>query len=227
MKKKALLFFRIAGTLLLIALYVVLILLLLARITGRQTSVFGISLYSVMTGSMEPVLSAGDVIVSRNYNPGSELKVGDIVTYNGREGALSGKSITHEIISVTTLGDGSVSIVTQGRANNVPDPAITPDDVVSVYLCKSHLLTLFHKLLSTTVGFLAIYILPVLVFVISEIRELAKNRKKKKALSETGEVPTEAGAEGSAAREDSSELDALYREALEYLKNEKDNNHNQ
>ena len=77
----------------------------------------GYSVFTVKTGSMEPVIKQNDVILVKTQN---FYEVDDIITYK------EGKSyITHRIISVR-----GHDIITQGDANNAKDSSITDDVVI-------------------------------------------------------------------------------------------------
>ena len=77
---------------------------------------FGFGMSVVQSGSMEPTLSVGDLII---VVPEDEYIVGDIVVFQ------DGRSLTvHKIIEV----DGEM-ITTQGDANNVADDPIPQRDI--------------------------------------------------------------------------------------------------
>jgi signal peptidase len=67
-----------------------------------------------MSGSMEPNVSTGDLVVTLPISPG-EAKSGDIVTFTDPEG--TGKLITHRVASVRPDGD-QYRFVTKGDANS-------------------------------------------------------------------------------------------------------------
>ena len=69
---------------------------------------FGFGVGVVETGSMEPDLNIGDVIVVKATD---DIEVGDWVVFQERE-----MLVVHEVISIN--GD---MLVTQGKANNAPD----------------------------------------------------------------------------------------------------------
>ena len=74
---------------------------------------------TVLTGSMEPDLPVGSVVLTRSVSP-DDLKVGDIAVYQQPGGT---NLITHRIVAV----DGSHSTFTfQGDRNPVPDPVAVP-----------------------------------------------------------------------------------------------------
>jgi len=80
------------------------------------SSLFG---YSTVVGygkSMEPVLSSGDAIWVKYMDP-TEVKVGDIVTLQ-----LPGKDpVTHRVIKVQSLSNGSYLLETKGDANQLSE----------------------------------------------------------------------------------------------------------
>ena len=69
---------------------------------------------TVMSGSMEPALGVGDVIISTRVSP-AEVRVGDIVTFSDPEG--TGKLITHRVRRVH-IAEGTAHLVTKGDNTN-------------------------------------------------------------------------------------------------------------
>ncbi|WP_108849274.1 signal peptidase I [Dietzia lutea] len=110
-----LLFLVVAGMLL--ALIVV------PRVSGAQA-------YTVLTGSMEPTISPGALVVVRP-TPVEELQVGDVVTvqpYSGNPAV-----VTHRVTGVYYDPSGQPRITTQGDANNTPDDwSLVPEQVRGV-----------------------------------------------------------------------------------------------
>ncbi|MGN0564137.1 MAG: signal peptidase I [Candidatus Heritagella sp.] len=64
----------------------------------------------VATGSMEPAIGAGDVVIFCRTDP-TELEVGDVIQYQS-----DGCTVIHRIVEK----DGD-TFITQGDANNAPD----------------------------------------------------------------------------------------------------------
>lgn len=75
---------------------------------------FGFKSFTVMSGSMEPAIGTGAVVVERPIAP-SEARVGDVVTFKDPEGG--DRLITHRVESVRVRG-GTARFVTKGDANN-------------------------------------------------------------------------------------------------------------
>lgn len=161
----------------LIVLEIVLILFVVAsRMTGGTPALFGYHMYVVVTPSMEPEISVGDVLISKKYD-GGELREGDVITYLGRQGDLAGKMITHEIIAIQGEGDGE-RIIAKGIANSDPDPAITRSDIASVMVYKTVVIGFIYSIISSTWGFWLLVVAPLMLLIISEIVTLAREIKK-------------------------------------------------
>jgi signal peptidase len=78
--------------------------------------------YTVLSGSMEPTLPIGSVIVTVPAQA-EELKVGDVITIANPQHA--GTLVTHRIFSVESSAQGR-GFKTKGDANQAPDSWIVP-----------------------------------------------------------------------------------------------------
>src|SRR4029077_265338 len=78
-----------------------------------------------LTGTMEPTISPGDVVIDEQIAP-TEAKVGDIVTF--RDPEQQSKLLTHRVVSSQRLRDGHLAFVTQGDANNTREDWRVPAD---------------------------------------------------------------------------------------------------
>lgn len=77
-------------------------------------SLFGGRSLTVMSGSMEPALGVGDVIIGSRVSP-ADVRVGDIVTFSDPEG--TGKLITHRVRRLR-IAEGTAHVVTKGDNTN-------------------------------------------------------------------------------------------------------------
>lgn len=98
-------------------------LMALALIAGRF-GLLGVRALSVESGSMEPSIRQGSVIVT---TPESMPAVGAVVTY--RHPLDPNILITHRVVGYEGEGD-DLHLVTQGDANNAPDSDPVPLDAV-------------------------------------------------------------------------------------------------
>ncbi|MEJ6490019.1 signal peptidase I [Leucobacter sp. USCH14] len=72
----------------------------------------------VISGSMEPGIPTGSLILSRTV-PAADLAVGDVVTVPRPDGR---GPVTHRIVAIEAEGDGSFALELQGDANASKDP---------------------------------------------------------------------------------------------------------
>ena len=75
--------------------------------------IFGCENLAVLSGSMEPKISVGSMVIVQEVDP-NDLEVGDIITYKISDTTL----VTHRIVSID---QDAQQIVTKGDANDVID----------------------------------------------------------------------------------------------------------
>lgn len=91
--------------------------------------VFGYRSLTVLSGSMEPALHVGDVVVVSEISP-LDVKIGDVVSF--RDPADSTRLITHRVRSIQRSGS-YVEFVTKGDANtSVEHWKVTPDATIGL-----------------------------------------------------------------------------------------------
>jgi signal peptidase I len=125
----------------------------------------------VLSGSMEPKMSPGDAVIVREVPP-SEIETGDVITFQ-REG--SDTPTTHRVIEIQQTEEGT-AYVTKGDANEDPDRGtVAHSRVVGEVIFVIPLLGHVVQFANTQVGFLALVLTPMVLFVLSELWELAKS----------------------------------------------------
>lgn len=143
-KKKQVLKTVLRITLLVLAALVVgtnVYLLNASRLAGDAVPMpFGIGSAVVLSGSMEPEISVGDLLIISRQDA---YQVGDIVVYQ------SGRiAVTHRIVSIS--GD---EVITRGDANNAEDEPITLErikgKVVMIIPCVGYLVNIIKTPLGT------------------------------------------------------------------------------
>jgi signal peptidase len=82
----------------------------------------GMRSFTVMSGSMEPTIHVGDVVIDRKISP-LDARPGDVVTFSDPTGRK--RLITHRIRSMHVEGD-TVQVVTKGDANNTVERWTVP-----------------------------------------------------------------------------------------------------
>ena len=136
---------------------------LLTRFAGGTPSLFGYTLQRVSSGSMVPELEVGDVILSRNVGESDELKVDDIITFDGSD-QFGEKNVTHRIIVAPYEANGVVMLQTKGDANDIADNPIAFSRVQSLMLKKLDFLRTIYDLFLSPWGLIIFIALLLLVF---------------------------------------------------------------
>ena len=92
--------------------------LLVAALTVPR--IVGATPLTVLSGSMEPSLPPGALVVVRPV-PAEDVGIGSVITYQLRSGEPT--VVTHRVVGQTFGPDGSPLFQTQGDANDSPDAA--------------------------------------------------------------------------------------------------------
>lgn len=162
---------------------------------GKPVNVFGRSLLTVVTGSMEPSLHTGDYIYVKKV-PADELEVGDIIAFRSEESDVSGKLVTHRIIEITPEGD----FITKGDANTIADSKrIRQDQIIGKYTGKAKFFKWINSFADRRKLLLILVIIPMTLIALYEVRTISK-------LGETVREKQEA---------DSENMEKLMREAID------------
>jgi signal peptidase I len=77
----------------------------------------GLSGAVVQSGSMEPHISAGDVVLSQTSGAGSALPMGRVITFRAPTGSATNAFVLHRLVASNKNG----TLVTKGDANASPD----------------------------------------------------------------------------------------------------------
>lgn len=89
-------------------------------INRGYVSFFGYSFFKVTTGSMEPTIPVGALILTQDV-PIHTLELEDVVSFFSKEAYMNGRIITHRVVEKETSGTGQVLLTTRGDANSSTD----------------------------------------------------------------------------------------------------------
>ena len=128
---------------------------------------------TVMSGSMEPTIGTGDVVVARQIPP-MDARVGDIVTF--RDPLKHDRLITHRVREIHVL-QNKVLFVTKGDANTSTEHWVVPEDgTIGRVAFHVPRLGYFMVWIHSTFGLLLLIVLPTLVLGVSELWHLWRPR---------------------------------------------------
>ena len=187
------------------------------RDNQNVSNIMGYTPLVVKSDSMSPTFSAGDLIFIKKCDT-STLKEGDIICFHtiiNNEYALN----THRIQKIDTVGDAR-SYTTLGDNNNgITDTHIISDgDIVGEYVGHLKNAGKVMDFLSSSIGFLVVIVLPMLLFFIYQVYNLImiSIRLKKAIAVENAEELAKAGlnkADVEQAAKDKDEAQAALEEA--------------
>lgn len=141
-----------------------------SKVVGNQLPTpFGYGAAVVLSGSMEPEFSAGDLIIVKeddNYD------VKDIVVYQD-----GNHLVVHRIIAKS-----GQEIITKGDANNVPDHPIQMNAVKGKVLFEIPCAGILIQLLQTPAGIIGMIAAAIALIEIPNYREREKDEKERQKL---------------------------------------------
>ncbi|MGN0507812.1 MAG: signal peptidase I [Ruminococcus sp.] len=174
---------------LVVILVFTLVIFFTSRINGSTPSVFGYSIFRVSSGSMEPELMVGDIILDKEVENPEDLKVGDVITF--RSDDLGDMLVTHKIIKAPYEENGELKLQTKGIANDVADKPISADDVKGIMICKVDYLDTVYNIFLSPWGLLILIALIVIIFfdeIITIVKILTNNDKSAKEAENINDI---------------------------------------
>lgn len=149
-------------------------------LTDGYVTVFGHSLFRVVTGSMEPEIPVGAILVAKEVEI-TELRIGDIICFFSLESGRFGQIITHRVVNILTTEDGMLLLQTKGDANLVTDiQYVTEQNLIGkavFYTGKGNAAAGVLSFLTSGMGFMTCLALPAMLIAGMIMQESVKNMK--------------------------------------------------
>jgi len=134
-----------------------------------------IKLLTVMSGSMEPTIGVGSVVVVR---PSQEYKVGDVITYISHGAKDSNDTTTHRIYEIKQQ-DGVKTYITKGDFNETPDMRpVDKEKISGKVVLKVPYIGYLLGYIKTLPGLVLLIIVPATIIIYEEVRKLKAEAKK-------------------------------------------------
>ena len=168
----------------------------------RVPDFMGYKPFIVLSGSMEPEILAGDLIVTKEIAP-EDVQVGDVISFCVDQDVV----VSHRVTEIET--EGGLSFLTKGDANIGMDATeVLPEDLEGVYLWRFGGMGEFALFLQTPVGMLLFVVVPLGLFIIYDI--VSRNRRNSTKTSREAELEAELAAlKAAKGQEQSSGQDSL------------------
>ncbi len=140
-------------------------------------NVAGYSMFRVLTGSMEPEIKEGAVIVTKSV-PYADIHIGDVISFFSEDPMLHGSVNTHRVISIENE-DGVTMFFTKGDANNVADNyPVKEEDYIGKVVYTNKWVGSVVALTSNPLVFVPLIAIPLLYFMISNIMKTVRMAKQ-------------------------------------------------
>ena len=171
----------LAGWIALVLALIICIFVISQVLSKGYISVGGYSLFRVATGSMEPALQVGSLLISQETDI-AEIQEGDIVNFRAKETGMFGVIITHRVIGVHVDSYGTHFLETKGDANQYADSAYVEQSnligKVVYFTGEGNVLAAIVQFLTSNLGFMICIVLPCLVIGIMVMRDTVGTMKK-------------------------------------------------
>ena len=175
MKKVFNIFFKIIYRLIATAIILMFVFAIVQKSSDNRKSIFGIKIFTVITGSMIPVYDIGDILIVKEVTP-EEIKVKDDIVYQGEKGTYRNKTITHRVQSIKKKEDGNYGIITKGVANTAQDPEINQTQVLGKVIGQ---VSIFSFILKLITKIYVILLIPVGILIYKNIKRITNYEEGK------------------------------------------------
>ena len=135
-----------------------------------------IKMFTVLSGSMEPAIHTGSVVVIK---PASNYKVGDVITFG--QNTKTELPTTHRIAEIKAV-EGNMVYKTKGDANNTEDSTETPQkEVIGKVLFSIPWLGYVVDFVKKPFGLMIVIVIPAVIIVYDQLQKIAREMKKLKS----------------------------------------------
>jgi signal peptidase len=164
---------RLVGVVLLLVIVIPFVIYAVPQVVGADDS------YVVLSGSMEPTMSPGDVIVIEDV-PASEIEEGDIITFTNAGGT---SPTTHRVIEVIEGSEGVEFRTAGDNSESVDQRPVSPTEVegrvptVAGYPFVVPWIGYVIQFASTQTGFASLIAVPIGLLIVSEVWSMSRRMR--------------------------------------------------
>ena len=161
-------------------------------LSDGYVNIGGFMMFRVVTGSMEPTISTGALMITQQVDITS-IQLQDIVCFRTREQAIWGKIVTHRVVGIQNDWDGAPLLETKGDANLVADGFLVDQSnfigKVIWHTGDDSMLADILSLFTNKIGFLGFIVLPALLLAGIILKDSVINIRQdlRRVLEESGD----------------------------------------
>jgi len=161
-------------------LVITIIFMALFLLAATKFSIAGIKIMVVQSGSMEPALRVGTIVVAK---PENSYQTGDIISFSSQQ--FSKASVTHRVTTIENQ-NGQTVYYTKGDANRTADQTLVrQENIIGKVWFSVPWLGFVVVAARKPYGLLVLIILPALLVIYEEVQNILKELKKQKEITKT------------------------------------------
>lgn len=185
-----------AVTVLLVLVVVLCLYVVIQLLNNGYVNIGGFMMFRVVTGSMEPTIPVGSLLISRQVEI-SSIRLDDIICFETQQAEIFGSVVTHRVVDILSGADGGILLATKGDANLVADGYMVSQEnfigKVIWYSGDESVLATIFSFLTGKVGFLGCIVFPCLIMATLVLRGCVNNireelERAKEEMNEPAEV---------------------------------------
>ncbi len=157
--------------------FIIALIIIVAAVLTYLAPHFGWRVDAVLSGSMEPELKVGSLVITCPAEP-EDIEVGDIITFH--QATVTNGMASHRVIGISK--NSPIYFQTKGDANDRPDPTMVPGSNLVGKICLHiPMMGYFTEFLKTPAGFIFGVVIPGLIitslYIINVLRALREDRR--------------------------------------------------
>lgn len=124
--------------------------------------------YVVLSDSMEPAFSSGDIVIVQSVAPAA-ISTGDVITYQSPRAEGNAQRVSHRVIGIDQT-QGEYVFQTKGDANEQPDAyQVSEADLTGKVWFVIPYVGYLVQFAGTTLGMLLLIVVPGMLLVVTEL----------------------------------------------------------
>lgn len=132
------------------------------------------SIYTIVSGSMEPTIKVYDVIINTKTDA-DDVKVNDVITFTSTSSNTAGMTITHRVIGEKILDDGTSCFITRGDNNTNEDySCVAEKNIIGKVNAVIPQLGRIQFFLASKFGWVFLILIPALYILLKDMYKLLK-----------------------------------------------------
>lgn len=143
-------------------------------LTYGYVNLGGFMMFRVVTGSMEPTIPVGAMLLTREVDIGT-IQVDDIICFRTQVSEIWGKIVTHRVVGVLQSETGGILLETKGDANLIADGYLVDQfhfvGKVVWHTGDGSVMANILSLFTNKIGFLGCIVMPILLLATLILRD--------------------------------------------------------